>query len=474
MSDRTAKPLEEVLRGHTPPHDLEAEREVLGAMLLSEKALHLGLELLRPEDFYAPAHQKVFQVIFDLYHGRNKTPVDYLMVKDELERRGELDEVGGLAYLQDLVTNVLSPALLEKHAQIVREKAVYRELIEKAWQTAQEALEEVEPAEELLEKVEQRFMEIRGRQIGEVFKTIRDLKEELTTLFTQELTTHEGTTGLPSGFPDLDRYTAGFHNGDLIIVASRPGMGKTSFVLSIMRYLSVEKEIPTAIFSLEMPAEQLAMRLLAMEARVSLHKLRRLEVRDVAGRLTDALERLVQAPIYIDDSSSLSVMDLRARARRAYDKGAKIIFVDYLQLLTAGDTRRREGNRVQEVSEISRSLKLLAKDLNLPVVALSQLSRAVEHREDKRPRLADLRESGAIEQDADLVLFLYRPEVYSPDPALEGKAEVIIAKNRNGPLASVDLTFLKEYTLFVPSTEAVGLPSDLPPLDHDTFDDFAF
>ncbi len=466
-------PFQEDPHGLAAPHDLEAEREVLGAMLLSEKALHLGLEMLRADDFYAPAHQKIFQVIFDLYHGRNKTPVDYLMVKDELERRGELEEAGGLTYLQDLVTNVLSPALIEKHAQIVREKAIYRELIERAWETAREALEEAEPVEDLLEKVEQRFMEIRSRQIGDVFKTLRDLREELTTLFTQERTNQNEVTGIPSGFVDLDRYTTGFHEGDLVVVASRPSMGKTSFVLSIMRYLSVEKEIPTAIFSLEMPAEQLAMRLLAMEARVSLHRLRTLNVRDVAGRLTDALERLVQAPIYIDDSSSLSVMDLRARARRAYEKGAKIIFVDYLQLLTAGDARRREGNRVQEVSEISRSLKLLAKDLGIPVVALSQLSRAVEHREDKRPRLADLRESGAIEQDADLVLFLYRPEVYTSDPSLEGKATVIIAKNRNGPLASVDLTFLKEYTLFVPSTEAVGLPSELPPLDVD-YDEPAF
>ncbi len=466
-------PFQQDLRGLSAPHDLEAEREVLGAMMLSEKALHLGLEMLRADDFYAPAHQKIFQVIFDLYHERNKTPVDYLMVKDELERRGELEEVGGLPYLQDLVTNVLSPALIEKHAQIVREKAIYRELIERAWQTAREALEEAEPVEDLLEKVEQRFMEIRSRQLGDVFKTLRDLREELTTLFTQELANESGITGLPSGFMDLDRYTTGFHEGDLVVVASRPSMGKTSFVLSIMRYLSVEKEIPTAIFSLEMPAEQLAMRLLAMEARVSLHRLRTLNVRDVAGRLTDALERLVQAPIYIDDSSSLSVMDLRARARRAYEKGAKIIFVDYLQLLTAGDARRREGNRVQEVSEISRSLKLLAKDLNIPVVALSQLSRAVEHREDKRPRLADLRESGAIEQDADLVLFLYRPEVYNPDPSLEGKAEVIIAKNRNGPLHTVNLTFLKEFTLFAPSTETVGLPSELPPLDVD-FDEPAF
>ncbi len=462
--------LEEAFRGIVQPHDLEAEREVLGAMLLSERALIQGLSMLRAEDFYAPAHQKIFQVIFDLYHTRQKVPVDFLMVKDELERRGELEEVGGKEYLQDLSVNVLSPALVEQHAQIVREKAIYRALIRRSWETAAEALTEAEPAEDLLEKAEQRFMEIRSLQVDNVFRTIGDLREDLLTHIVQTSSDPVKTQGIPSGFADLDRITLGFHRGDLVVVASRPSVGKTSFVLNVMRYLAVEHGVPTVIFSLEMPAEQLALRFLAMEARVSLQDLRSGNIApEMVGKLTGALERLAEAPILIDDSSGLSILDLRTRARRAVkEKGARIVFVDYLQLLHARGGRRFEGNRTQEVSEISRSLKLMAKDLEVPVVALSQLSRAVEQREDKRPRLADLRESGAIEQDADLVLFLHRPGMYDPQGESRDAArvEVIVAKNRNGPLGTASLVFHKMYTRFEADARAMGVgEGDLPPLD---------
>lgn len=462
--------LEEALRGLSQPHDIEAEREILGAMLLSENALVQGLSMLRADDFYVPAHQKIFQAIFDLYHARQKIPVDYLMVKDELERRGELEAVGGIEYLQDLSVNVLSPALVEQHAQIVREKSIYRALIRRAWETAAEALTEKEPAENLLEKAEQRFLEIRSLQVDRVFQTLEDLKDELLTHIVQTSAQASRVRGMPTGFPDLDRYTLGFHRGDLVVVASRPSVGKTSFVLNVMRHLAVEEGVPVVIFSLEMPAEQLALRFLAMEARVSLQDLRAGKIEpQMVGRLTTALEKLASAPILIDDSSGLSVLDLRTRARRAVvEKGAKVIFVDYLQLLHARGGRTYERNRTQEVSEISRSLKLMAKDLDVPVVALSQLSRAVEQREDKRPRLADLRESGAIEQDADLALFLHRPGMYTPqgESAEGARVDVIVAKNRNGPLGTATLVFQKTYTRFEQISEGIGIgESDLPPLD---------
>jgi len=435
------------------PHDLDAEREILGAMMISDQALERGLDLLRPEDFYLDVHQKIFEAMNALFS--RKKQVDRLAVKNELERRGELEAVGGLAYLNELSSMVFSPSLLEKHARIVLEKSLYRRMIEVSWETAKEALEEAVPAEELLDRVENRFLELREERIRREFEQIKDPLSKAMELVHAAMQTGEGAvTGLSTGFDDLDRYTTGLHAGELVVVAARPAMGKTSFALNIIHHMSVVRKLPTAIFSLEMPAEQLAMRLLALEARVDVQKMRqgKLDVRHDVPRLREAQKALEQAPIYIDDSGSLTLLELRTKARRAQrEYGIRALFVDYLQLLHTNE-RRFQGNRQQEVAEISRSLKSLAKELKLPVVALSQLSRAVEQREDKRPRLSDLRESGAIEQDADLVLFLFRPEMYDPgNPDVQGLTEVIIGKQRNGPSGvHVDLYFDKATMRFAP------------------------
>ncbi len=442
--------------GRVPPHSIEAEIVVLGAMLLDNNALLKGMEQLREEDFYFPHHKKIFRVIHDLFE-RN-TVVDAITVKDELARRGQLEEIGGAKYIAELVSMASSPAIFDRHLDLLIEKSLYRKAIEVASRILEDAyMQKYEDADDLLDHAEQMILDIRAKRMRTGFQYVPSMINEVFNQI-NALIQHRGeVSGTPTGFDDLDHLTTGFHPGEYIVIASRPSMGKTSFALSIMRHLSVDEGIPTAIFSIEMSADQLVQRLLCMQGKIDANMLRKGELRpEDIRKLTKAAEDLRRAPIYIDDTPSISLMELRAKARRIVkEEHVKIIFIDYLQLIQGPRTE----NRQQEISAISRSLKSLAKEIDVPVIALSQLSRAVEMRQNKRPQLSDLRESGAIEQDADAVMFIYRDEVYNPN-AKPGIAEILLSKQRNGPTGKVTLYFHKEYTLFVPYTEDEYLGED--------------
>ena len=429
------------------PYSQEAEMSVLGAMILSEQALAIGLEKLRADDFYIDAHKKIFLVLEDIFE--KKRTLDVITVKNELERRGLLEQVGGPQYLATLIENVISPALIDAHAKIVLEKSIYRKIIDITTQILKEAYEGALPADELLDRAEQHILNIREREVREGFRPMRDMVVEYIGVIEQLRGQRTGITGIPSGYPSLDELTSGFQKGDLIIIASRPSQGKTSFALNVLRYLGVEKEIPAAFFSLEMSKEQLVMRLLCMEAKVSIQKVRKGRISDEdMEKLTYAAGKLKKAPIFIDDTAAIPIIELRAKARRiAKEQKIKLIVVDYLQLVRGPEN---VDNRQQEISAISRSLKALAKELNIPVIAISQLSRAVEQRASKRPQLSDLRESGAIEQDADVVIFIHRPHKDDEEAARKPgeEIEIIIGKQRNGPIGTIKLVFLKDYTRF--------------------------
>ena len=439
-----------ILTDRKPPHSIEAEMSVLGSMMLDEGAVHKAVEILREEDFFLKSHRIIYRAIVELYE--EKTTTDILSVKDKLERENKLQEVGGPEYLSNLVEAVITPELVTEHAKIVLEKSIYRRVIQVANSILMQAYQEDQPADDLLDFAEHRILEIGQRRVSggwvKSSQLIVKVFEEIETLIKRG----EGiVSGLPSGFRDLDKLTTGFQPGDLVILASRPSVGKTTLALNIMRYLSVDKKVPTAIFSLEMTKEQLAFRLLCMEARVDAQKIRTGYVeKSEIEKLTDAAGRLSKAPIFIDDTPAISILELKAKARRIVkDEDVKLIAVDYLQLIQGP---KDVDNRQQEISAISRSLKALAKELNITVLALSQLSRAVEQRHDKRPQLSDLRESGAIEQDADTVLFIYRPEFGKREEEVPEEerniAEIIIGKQRNGPVGSVKLTFLKNHLRF--------------------------
>jgi len=432
------------------PHSKEVEMSVLGAMLLNEEALYKGLENLKEDDFYVEAHKIIFRLISQIFESRKN--VDPLTLVEELRRQDLLDVVGGYEYIMALVDSVLSPALIDNHCKILIEKSIYRKTIENSTEILKEAYMSARPAEELLDYAEQMILSIREREIRKGFTPIEILvKENVKTIeLLRETKSH--VTGLPSGFQDLDNLTSGFHKGDLIIIASRPSQGKTSLALNIIRHLSVDKGIPTAIFSLEMPEDQISLRLLCMQARVDISKVRKGMINnDEFERITQAADELSRAPIFVDDTPSIPLLELRAKARRIKREfNVEAIFVDYLQLIKGPENVE---NRQQEISAISRSLKALAKELQIPVIALSQLSRAIEQRADKRPQLSDLRESGALEQDADLVIFLHKPR--EDDDLLstrgetdENVVEVILGKHRNGPIGEIKLTFIKEYTRF--------------------------
>ncbi|MGB9823624.1 MAG: replicative DNA helicase [Candidatus Hydrothermia bacterium] len=432
------------------PHSTEVEMSVLGAMLLSDEALLKGLETLREEDFYLEAHRIIFKVISEIFE-THKT-VDPLTLVEELRRRELLDVVGGPEYIMAIGESVVSPALIDNHCKILQEKSIYRKIIQTSTEILKEAYSTSMPADELLDFAEQEILNVREREVRKGFTPIDVLVTENIKQIEYLKTTGSHITGIPSGFKDLDEITSGFHKGDLVIIASRPSQGKTSLVLSIIRYLSVELGKPTALFSLEMPEDQIGLRLLCMQARVDISKVRKGMVREEEfEKLTAAASELIKAPIFVDDTASLPILELRAKARRIKrEHNVEAIFVDYLQLIKGPENAE---NRQQEISAISRSLKALAKELQVPVIALSQLSRAIEQRADKRPQLSDLRESGAIEQDADLVIFLHKPR--SEDDSLYGElqnpdnvVEVIIGKHRNGPIGEVKLTFIKEYARF--------------------------
>ena len=442
--DTTSNPTERAL-----PQALEVERAVLGAMLIDNMAINRVVEVLGDETaFYHTPHRKVYAAIQKL--SERGEPVDQVTLTEELVRKGQLDDVGGAILIAELASEMATAANAEYHAQIVLEKAQRRRLIAAATQTLTESYEETEDVRELIDRAEQRVFQIAEGELGKGVIPLESALDEVYEAIDRAREHGGALTGVPTGYTDLDEITAGLQSSDMIILASRPSMGKTALTLCMARNAAV-KGTPVLYFSLEMATGQLAQRLLCAEARVDSHRLRTGKLSDDEwNRLANWTGKLIEAPIYIDDTPAISVMELRAKARRAkseYNIG--LIIVDYLQLMT---TTENYSSREQEIASISRSLKALAKELNIPLIACAQLSRAVESRTDKRPQLADLRESGSIEQDADVVMFLFRPEVYGivdeEGNSQEGRAEIILGKQRNGPIGSVFLVFRAEYLRF--------------------------
>ena len=430
-----------------PPHHLEAEQSILGGILLDNEAIAKTLEILVPEDFYKESHRMILQAIVELFE-RNE-PSDLVTVSHMLRGRDKLEAVGGMDYLTRLADQVPTAANVVYYARIVKEKSLLRKLIRKTSEILQACFEDRTDLEEFLDDVERGIFQVAEDRVR---KSIFPIKEVIKASFETIEKLYERKaliTGVPSGFVDLDTLTAGFQPAELIVIAARPGMGKTALCLDVARHAAVGATVPTAIFSLEMSKEQVAMRLLCAEAHVDGSNLRRGFLRESDWpKLTTAAGVLSDSPIFVDDTPDLSVLELRAKARRLKaERDIGLVIVDYLQLM-----RGRQGveRREQEISEISRSLKALAKELNVPVIALSQLNRRVEERGDKIPQLSDLRESGAIEQDADVIIFIYRDEMYNrdPDSPKKGIAEIIVGKQRNGPTGKVPLTFLQPFATF--------------------------
>ncbi|WP_263601741.1 replicative DNA helicase [Chryseobacterium sp. PET-29] len=443
--------------GKMPPNALDFERLVIGTFLIDKKGLDHSIDLLTPEVFYDPRHQVIFSTILKLYEGNQ--PVDLMTIIQDLKKEGRLNLAGGDSYIIDLTMGVSSSAHIEYHVRVILEKYILRSLINVSANVIDAAYKESTDVFELLDKAEQSFFEITNGTIKKGFDTANSLvKQAIDTI--KSLKDKEGLSGVPSGFRDVDKETGGWQNSDLIIIAARPAMGKTAFLLSMARNIAVGHKIPMALFSLEMASVQLITRMIASETRISSEKLRKGTLDDEEWqRLFSNVSELENAPLYIDETPSLSIFDFRAKCRRlVMQHGVRLIMVDYLQLMTAGGGGKGTGNREQEISMISRSLKAIAKELNVPVIALSQLSRSVETRPGKRPQLSDLRESGAIEQDADIVSFIFRPEYYKitvwdndeegQETSTENQAELIIAKHRNGATADVRLSFLKHFAKF--------------------------
>jgi len=437
--------------GRIPPHSIDAEEAVLGGVLVDNLAIDRVVEVLIPDDFYREAHRKIMRAFLDL--SQRSEAIDLITVTDVLKGRNELEEVGGATFLAELSERVPTAANVGQYARIVKDKAILRQLITTMNNIAVRSYQTPGDVEAFLDEAEQRVYEIAERKSRPSFFRVGDIVVESMKAVSQLYEKRELVTGVPTGFIDLDRKTAGLQPGDLIIVAGRPSMGKTAFALNIAQYAAQEANRAVAVFSLEMGKEQLVFRMLCSEAHVDQSKVRAgfAAERDYP-KLAIAADRLSEAPVFIDDTPSLGVLELRAKARRLSrqsDVDLGLIIVDYLQLMRGPPTDSRE----QEISAISRSLKALAKELKVPVMALSQLNRQVEQRADKRPVMADLRESGAIEQDADVIMFLYRDWVYNQKGADEREAELIIGKQRNGPTGIVPLSFFAEYTRFENRTE---------------------
>jgi replicative DNA helicase len=434
------------LLDRVPPQNIEAERSTLGAMFLEKDAIYRAMEIIKPEDFYKDGHALLYQVVLDL---TNKgEPVDLVTVTEELRQREALEKVGGITYLTELANAVPTAAHVEYYAKIIEEKALLRNLIHAATEIVAMGYDGQEEVEKILDEAEKKIFSIANRRTGRSIVNLKNILIEAFEQIEKLYESHGAVTGVPTGFSDLDRFTAGLQPSDLIILAARPSMGKTTFALNIAENAAAHLQIPVAVFSLEMSKEQLAMKLLCAEAGVDNQRIRTGNLAEEDWpRLSHALGRLSEAKMFIDDSPNVSALEIRAKTRRIQaEYGLGLIVIDYLQLM---QSRGRTESRQQEVSEISRSLKALARELSVPVVALSQLSRAVEMRQNKRPSLADLRESGSLEQDADLVCFLYREDYYEPETEKKGITELIIAKHRNGPIGTIDLLFQKEFSKFV-------------------------
>lgn len=433
--------------GRVPPHSLDSEQAVLGAILLDNEALHQVLEVLRPEDFYRKAHQVLFKTMFGL--GEKREPIDIVTLSAQLRAEAELEIVGGIEYLSFLVDAVPTAANTLYYAKIIKEMSLRRRLIHEAGEIAEEAMNGRGNIDAFIDSVEQRIFHVSDSRINPSFVRVGEIVKDSIKHVEQLYMNKNQITGVPSGFIDLDAMTSGFQPADLVIVAGRPSMGKTSLALSMARHVGLDCGKRVAIFSLEMSKEQIVLRLLCSEAKVSNSRVRSGNLGESDfPKLVDAASKLAQADIMIDDTPAISVLEMSAKARRLHKESPlSLIVVDYLQLMR-GSSRSIE-RREQEISEISASLKAIAKELSIPVMALSQLNRAVENRQDKRPLMADLRESGAIEQDADIIGFVYRDEVYHPETPDKGIAEFIISKHRNGPIGTVRLGFQAEFTLFV-------------------------
>jgi replicative DNA helicase len=432
-----------------PPQNLDAEESVLGAMMLAPSAIAAVSEVLSPDgrEYYRESHAKVYRAALALY--AKGEPVDAITLVDELDERGELEDVGGKVRIHELAALVPASANAGHYAQIVKEAATLRGLIRVGGEIARLGWERPGETPELVDRAEQILFDLSQEKATSEFSHIETLLKESFERITQLYESGAEVTGVPSGFRDLDRITSGFQEGNLVVMAARPSMGKSALGLGVAANLAVRRNVPVALFTLEMSKSEVTQRLMCSEAKVESQRLRTGKLSaDDWPRLTAACDKLAKAPLYVDDTGSITMMEIRSKARRLKSKHPDLglIIVDYLQLMTSGTTVE---NRVQEVSQISRSLKVLARDLDVPIIALSQLSRAVEQRHDKRPILSDLRESGSIEQDADIVMFIYRDEYYHAEESdQQGLAEVIVAKHRNGPTDTVKLSFLKRYAKF--------------------------
>jgi replicative DNA helicase len=447
---RSSEQQEELIRQSfkVPPHSIEAEQSVIGGLMLSNEAWDTIADRVCEEDFYRRDHRLIFRAIADL--ANQDKPRDVVTLSEWLSQRGELDQAGGMVYLGTLAKDTPSAANIKAYADIVRARSVLRQLIQAGEEIAGSAYEPGERSiKDILDDAERRVFKIaeQGTTGRKSFQNIKDLLTLAVDRIDELFNSDSPITGVATGFDKFDEMTAGLQRSELIVVAGRPSMGKTSFVMNIAEYAAIKQQLPVAVFSMEMGGEQLAMRMISSLGRINLQNLRtgRLEDSDWP-RITSAIAMLSEAPLFVDDTPALSPTDLRARARRIKrEHGLGLIVVDYLQLMSVPQTKE---NRATEISEISRALKALAKELNVPVIALSQLNRGLEQRPDKRPVMSDLRESGAIEQDADVIAFIYRDEVYNEDSPEKGSAEILIRKQRNGPTGMCRLTFLGQYTKF--------------------------
>jgi len=433
--------------GKVPPHDIEAEQAVLGSMLTDKDAVIAAMEALKPDSFYREDDKAIYEAMQNLYS--RAEPIDLITLKNELETMSKLEQVGGLEYLANLPEKAPTSANVHKYISIVEEKSMLRNLIKTANELVDLGYSQTEDVENIMDHAEKKIFDIMQNKNQKGYTPIKDVLVESFTKLEELYNRKQQITGVPTGFTDLDYRTAGLHGSELIILAARPAMGKTAFVLNIAANAAIRGNAGVAIFNLEMSKDQLVNRMLCSEAMVDSNKMRtgKLEEDDWA-KLAQAIGPLSEADIYIDDTPGITVMEIRTKCRKLkLEKNIGLVIIDYLQLITGNS--KRGGSREQEISEISRSLKILAKELNVPIIVLSQLSRAVEQRPDHRPMLADLRESGAIEQDADIVMFLYRDDVYNKESEKKDIAEVIIAKQRGGSTGTVDLLWMGSYTKFV-------------------------